>query len=401
MEIKIDLKSLNKQSKITVDSRLKYFNDQQKGIQQKKINSIPFHTLKSLNKFIPGIIPGVSYGITSHTGMSKTQFTKFTFVFKPIEFCIKHNIPFTCIYIALEESKEEFIDSLFIYILRTKYNLVIDRFKLNGIKSILLSDAEINLINQASKDVEQYMQYIHIIDDIYKPTKLFEEVKSIAEIYGKFEIHTDYKGNEFEVFTPTLYNHKFLVVTDHISLLEEEYDEDLKSVLNLHKTMSKWNTNYLMKIITKRWKFTSVVVHQQSLDSGKEQFTSKGDSVIGKVLPTIDGLADNKTISRDYYMILGLFSPERYGIENYRGYKIMNNVSATKKEPYLGDNFRTVHILKARFGIPNKVVPLYFDGSYNYFEELPIPDSSDPSKKALLDKYYKLSEDARKLQSSF
>lgn len=69
MEIKIDLKSLNKQSKITVDSRLKYFNDQQKGIQQKKINSIPFHTLKNLNKFIPGIVPGISYSITSHTGI--------------------------------------------------------------------------------------------------------------------------------------------------------------------------------------------------------------------------------------------------------------------------------------------------------------------------------------------
>ena len=388
------LNKINKQSKISVEARLRYFKEQQKGIKQNKINSIPFHTLKTLNNFIPGIVPGVLYKITSHTGMSKTQFTKFAFVFKPIEFCIKYKIPFTVIYIALEESKEEFIDTLFLYILRTKYNLVIDRFKLNGTKSMLLSENEITLINKASEDVKEYMQYIHIIDDIYKPTKLFEEVKNIAEEYGKFESHVDFRGNEFEVFVPSLYNHKFLVITDHISLLEEEYNEDTKSVLNLHKTMSKWHTDYLMKIITKRWKFTSAVVQQQSLESAKEQFTSKGDSVINKVIPSIDGLADNKTISRDDYVTLGLFSPERYQIENFRGFNIMNPLG--KIDPFLGDNFRSLHILKARFGIPNKVVPLYFDGSYNHFEELPVPI---PANKTTLDKYYKMAEDARKLRN--
>lgn len=389
------LEAINKASIISVKSRVKYFAEQQKGIKAGVVNSIPFHSLKLLNKFIPGIIPGILYKVTSHTGMSKTQFTKFAFVFKPIEFCIKYNIPFTCIYIALEESKEEFIDSLFIYILRTKYNLALNRFKLSGVMSLLLSDNELNIIKEASKDVELYMKHIHIIDDIYRPTKLYEEVRSIAEDYGKFEVHTDYKGNEFEEYKPYHVNHKFLVVTDHISLIESEYDEELKTSLNLHKSMSKWHTDYLMKVITKRWKFTSVVVQQQSLESAKEQYTSKGDSILSKVIPSIDGLADNKTISRDDMVILGLFSPERYSIENFRGFNIVNPLG--KKDPFLGDNFRSLHILKARYGIPNKVVPLYFDGSYNYFEELPIPD---PANKVLLDKFYKLSEDARKLQSS-
>src|SRR5690606_22040275 len=143
------LDAINKASIISVKSRVKYFAEQQKGIKAGVVNSIPFHSLKLLNKFIPGIIPGILYKVTSHTGMSKTQFTKFAFVFKPIEFCIKYNIPFTCIYIALEESKEEFIDSLFIYILRTKYNLALNRFKLSGVMSLLLSDNELNIINEA------------------------------------------------------------------------------------------------------------------------------------------------------------------------------------------------------------------------------------------------------------
>lgn len=71
------------------------------------------------------------------------------------------------------------------------------------------------------------------------------------------------------------------------------------------------------------------------------------------------------------YIVLGLFSPNRYGIKNFRGYHIEQELGKQGNE--LRDNFRSVHILKSRFGSPNGILPLYFDGTVNYFCELPIP----------------------------
>lgn len=386
---------LNKEAQALVTSRVAEYNFQKKAIQAKAYNSIPFYGLDKLNTFIPGIIPGIMYKVTSHSGVGKTHFTKFTFVYKPIEFAIKHAILFTCFYIALEESVEEFIDSLFLYILRTKFKLFLKRFNLNGLSQTPLSDAEMKIVNEAAPIVAQYLSYIHLIDDSYKPTELFEKIKALASEYGTFEEHIDVNGRSVEMFTPHIKGHKFLVVTDHISLIEEEYDEELKQTLKHSASIAKWHTKMLRKIITKQWKFTSVVVQQQSLESEKQQFTSKGDTILTKVIPSIDGLGNNKEIARDDYVIIALFSPERYPIPTFRGYRISNELG--KNDPYFGDNFRSAHILKARFGIPNQVIPLYFDGSYGYFEELPIPI---PANKSALDTYYQAAETARKLRNT-
>lgn len=57
-----------------------------------------------------------------------------------------------------------------------------------------------------------------------------------------------------------------------------------------------------------------------------------------------------------------MFAPDRYKIENYRGYDI------TK----LKDNYRALKILKDRnYGLANGYLNLYFDGATNIFKELP------------------------------
>ena len=75
-------------------------------------------------------------------------------------------------------------------------------------------------------------------------------------------------------------------------------------------------------------------------------------------------------ITKLHLIILGLFAPARYELEEYAGYKI--NI--------LGDSFRSLIILKNRIGKTNLELPLYFNGAVNYFEELPKPSDMDYSK---------------------
>ncbi len=104
---------------------------------------------------------------------------------------------------------------------------------------------------------------------------------------------------------------------------------------------------------------------QYNRQSGEKQhYTNTGVSVIKKTEPTLDGLANNKEIQRDDYVILALYSPDRFGFEEYDGYDIIR----------MRDTFRSVIIRKNRLGVPNKYVPLLFDGATNRFQELPYAD---------------------------
>lgn len=347
-----------------VDERLKYYQQRREDILAGKIKPIPFFQMPLLTKYIPGIIPGLMYKITSHSGMSKTQFAKYAFCFQPIFYSMKYKVNFQVLYFALEESEEEFIDGLFLHILKRKYNVSIDRFSLNGTNTSTLTEDQLEAVKKAKSDVAHVMSYIKVIDNCYRPEEIFNKCKDFATKMGKFIINPITKEEEYIPNDPS---QVVLVILDHISLIENSYDKETNSFLSHSASIANWHTKMARKIITKKWKWACLNIQQQSLDSGSQQFTSKGDSIINKILPSLDGVANNREIIRDDYLVLGLFSPDRYDLEEFRGYKIKNDPNA------FGDNFRSLHVLKSRFGTPNKVLPLYFRGDYNYFAELPLP----------------------------
>lgn len=382
--------SIGKLNEEVLNNRVQFYKDRQKEIASGKKNSIPFQSFKRLNSLIPGIIPGIMYKVTSHSGVGKTQISKSVFVYDTIEYAIKYNLQFTIMYVCMEESKEEFIDSLYIHLLGTKLNVKLSRFKLEGYVDTPLTDLELKAIAEITDLVAKYLSYIEIIDDCYKPTSIYNRLRYIAVKHGKFTKIVNPDGSESEIYEPRNKYHKFLVITDHISLIEEEFNVETSKFLSKQQSIAKWHTDYARKIVTKIWKFACLNIQQQSLESESQQFTTKGDSIIEKIIPSLDGVANNREVVRDDYVVLGLFSPDRYGIKDFRGYKIN---PSNPGDDYLGDNFRTLHVLKARIGRPNGVIPLFFDGSINHFEELPIPN--DAAGVAALQTYYNYSKNNR------
>lgn len=342
-----------------------------------KIN-MPFSGLSKLLKYVPGIIPGIMYKITSGSGAGKTQFAKFAFVYNPVAFAIKYKVNYHVIYFALEESEEEFIDGLFLYILKRVHGVSVDRFSLNGMGGTMLTASELAFVEQAKAMVKLMMTYVTLIDNKYKPSEMYKECRRIALLNGTFS--TDASGKE--TYTANDSSQIMVVITDHVSLIEPEFDDETQKFIDRPKAMAKWHTDYLRKEITKQWKWVGCNIQQQGLDSEKQVFTNKGDTVINKLLPTMDGLANNREIARDDYVIIGLFAPERFKIDNYLGYPVCE--PSTHSANFY-DNIRFITLIKNRFGTPNKTLPLYFDGSYNYFEELP-PASDKAALQLLVDR---------------
>ena len=106
--------------------------------------------------------------------------------------------------------------------------------------------------------------------------------------------------------------------------------------------------------------YTFVLIqHQAQAQEGIENFK------LNKIKPSSDGLADCKTTTRDANMVIGLYSPFKYGMTDYEGYDI------TK----FRNHIRFMEVIEDRdYGANGNICPLYFDGAISYFSELPRSD---------------------------
>lgn len=364
---------------------------------------IPFYKkFPSLAKYIPGIIKSILYKITASSGIGKTQLTKELFIITPLEY-IKENpnckIKYKVIYFALEESKEEFIDSLICNILAYKFKVRIDSVMLKGYKENYINSDLIKMIEKCEEDVDFYLNHIEIIDSVYNPTGMYKLCRERSREQGTHYYtkllgpesgvhhvnHTFYdkldkeqrKEYKYSHYIPKDVNLHVCIVTDHLSLLQEEWDYKSKKMLTQHQVMGKWSTDYCKRQMSKHWGWTVVNVQQQEQSSEKEHFTNTGDSIKRKTEPQLNSLANNKEIQRDDYIIIGLYSPDRFKFKEYKGYNI----------ELMRDTFRCIIILKNRLGIPNKYIPVLFDGAINRFTEIPTPDKPEELKK-----YYEISK---------
>lgn len=352
------------------EESLKRIQEASERVKKNLVNNIPFYGFPNLAKHVPGIAKGFYYIVTASSGIGKTQFTKKLFVTDVYKYVKEHpekNIKLKIIYFALEESKEEFMLSLISNRLYTEYNIDISSLELRSFTN-QLPDEIINKIVESSEYFKDFEKYVEVVDTVYNPTGLYKYVKEYANNNGTHH----YKEMEFGGKKEKIYSHYVphddnefvIVITDHVSLLQEERDPHTKLMLSKHSTIGKWSADYCKHKICKEFGYTVVNVQQQAAEKEKQEFY-KGNSIEAKLEPSLDGLADNKLTQRDAYIVLGLFAPDRYEVKRHLKYEIDK----------LGDNYRSVKILKNRVGVPNLKSALFFNGKVNDFFELPHYDS--------------------------
>lgn len=359
---------------------------------------IPFKdAYPKLSTYLPGIMKGVMYKVTAGSGVGKTQLTKNMFVIAPLEFMRRNphlNLDVRILYFALEESNDEFIDSLVCNVLSMKFGIRIDPLMLRGFKENYADEELIKKIDLCIEDVSFYMNHIEVIDTEYNPTGMYKYCRNFSEKHGKHvweereftktnkegEVST-WKEKVYKEYVPNNPNQHVIAIGDHISLITEEKDPRTEKMLNKHQAMAKWSTEYCRGQLTKHWDWTVVNVQQQEQSNEKQHYTNTGETVAKKTEPTLDGLANNKEIQRDDYIIISVYSPDKFGFDEYHGYDIKR----------MRDTFRAVKILKNRLGSPNKYIHFLFDGATNRFEELPVPDGTHHTAE-IIEKYYQISD---------
>lgn len=341
---------------------------------------IPFVLIPSLGEILPGVEQEKYYIVTANSKVGKTKLGDFLFVYNPYEFVstIQSDIKVKVFYFSLEVSKEEKMAQYYSYRLFKDHGIIISPEKLKSrFQNYILEDEIEALVDSYDEEMEKFESVVTFIDNIKNPYGIYKYVRDYAYTHGR---HIDKNGvtipleslnsNIQEVrdkanlsivdYIPDDPNEYVIVVVDHLSLLHTERGQDLWT------TMFNFSSKYCLAM-RDRWRYIPVAIQQQAADQEKQQFTFKGDSVVAKLRPSPDGLADCKLTQRDCNVMLGLFAPHRYKIENYEGYDIDK----------LGDSYRELCVMLNRSGSGFINLDLYFNGASNFFKELPPADKME------------------------
>ena len=354
-----------------------------------QLNCIPSPFKRFSEDFI-GIEQSCYYTITSFTKGGKSQFTSYTFIYKPLMFCYftKADIDIKILYFPLEETPDRIMQRFISWLLFDFSNGKI-RVSPRELRSTTspVSKEVLDLIN--SEEIQDILKYFeeHIIfpEESTNPTGIYKYYKNYAEehgtVYTKSGKYKDEFGNiqniqVFDRYEQDNSNEYRLVIIDTINLIDTERGMTLK------QSMDKLS-EYCAKYLRNRYNYSPVIIQQQAFEQeGNEAFK------IGRVRPSVAGLGDSKYTSRDSNVVLGLFSPFRFALKEYEGYDISK----------FKDNIRFLEMIVNRDGEMGGLCPLFFDGAVCQFEELPRPE--DKSKLQQVYNYIE-SLKGRKTNKSF
>ena len=344
------------------------------------INCIPF-PFANFREDIPGIEQGRYISITGATKSSKSQFAS-KLLFEALLYAYYHpeQLDIHIRYFPLEETPEGIMERFMSYLLFLKSNRQI-RISPSDLRSTN-NDKPVNKEVLDILQTEEYQSIIKFFEEkvIFSsqtnPTGIYKECKEFAEnngiVHRKIVKYKNDQGETvesnkgfdyYEQNNPKQYR---IIFVDHLGLVSVEKGMDLRQSMN---KMSEYFVE-----LRNRYNYTPIIIHQQAM------FESLDAYKMDKLEPQISNLGDAKAVARDLDLCIGVFSPYKYNLQNYKGYDI------TKFK----DNIRFVSVLLNRNGLCNGVLPLYFDGAVNYFTSLCAPNNSSE-----LEKVYKYLDNIR------
>ena len=321
-----------------------------------EIIAIPW-SLKKLSKFIPGVERSKYYLVAAAQKNGKTQLTDFLFVMEPVEWYLstkpKHKLK--VLYFSLEMSRESKILQAMSYKLNKDYDISIAPQHLKStFGGYILDDKILKIIHSHKFQswLKEFESIVTFIDDTRSPDMIHNFVKRYAEKHGEYIKD----GDNIVGYKPKDENEQVIIVCDHLSLLSPDNGD------TLHAAMYKYSAYHCLEF-RDRFGYTVVNVQQMSASQNSQQFDYRGNSIIEKIKPSPEGLAEMKLSSRDCNLMISLFNPTAYNIEEYEGIDLKR----------IGNYHRELIVNLNRDGLANIQLQLYFNGAVNEFMELPRP----------------------------
>lgn len=345
-----------------VERTLNYLQERRDKLLKGGINSIPSPFTRFSEEFI-GIEQKKYYVVTGNQKSGKTQLASYLFLYTPLIYAYNNpdKVRLKIFYYPLEESKEDVLQRFMSFLLNrlSKGRIRISPTDLQSSRnSSPLSQEVIEILksDEYKKVLDFFEEHVEFSSS-RNPTGVWNEVRKYMEEHGevitkrqkiKDELGNTGEIDAFDYYKPNDPDEYVIVFFDHLSLVQLERGMTLKQTAD---KLSEYCVN-----LRNRYRVIPVLIQQQmaemeSLDAFKQN----------KMRPTAQGLADTKYTARDCNVLLGVFSPFRHELPEYKGYDI------TK----LRDNSRFLEVILNRGGSAGGLVGLFFDGATCDWAELP------------------------------
>lgn len=337
-----------------------------------KVNCIPFPFKRFRNEFV-GLEHGSYILVSSFSKGGKSQFTSYTFIYESLLYAYTHkNLKVKFLYFALEESPERVMQrfmSFYIY----KYTKFSTRISPRDLRSTderkPVPEEVLNLMEEEEfQNILKFFEENVIFCKEKNPTGIYKFCKNFAEergtVYKKTVKYKDEFGitRETEGFDHYVANDEdeyIIPIIDTINNIDVERGMEKRAAINKL-------SEYLAVELRNEYNMSPIVIQQQNVA------TEGNDAVkLGRTRPGMHGLYESTQTSKDCNYMLGLYSPEKFGIQEYFGYDISK----------LKNNIRFLEVVVGRDGETGGIIALYFDGATCTFMEMPKPDDKEGMEK--------------------
>jgi hypothetical protein len=315
-------------------------------------NGIPMG-FDRLNRYV-GIRKSMYFLVGGLTGSGKTSFIDDAFVLNPFDWFVspqnKSNIKLKIIYRSMERNRTYKFAKWISRRIFLDYGLIIPVSKLLGWQKEKLTKDEHDIFLTYKDYMEQLSDCITIIDGPENPVGIAKELKAHALNNGTIEQLDDYN----KIYVPNHENEVTIVVIDHIGLLKTTKDQPTKK-----EAIDKMSDE--LRYARDFYGYTPVVVSQFNRSISNPMRIKNGD-----VEPQLEDFAESSSTQNDADIVMALFDPLRYKVEDPSGYKLDK-----LRDEYGAKYFRSLRLIKNSYGEDDIRIGLGFLGQIGMFKELP------------------------------
>lgn len=371
------------------DSVMTYLEGRRERAISGLYNCIPW-PFPRFRQFLPGTQMGKFIILTANQKVCKTKFCDFVFVYETLFFIMEHpEIKVKIFYFCLEESARKKFIEFQCHLLYRLDGIIMSPTELESTdKDHPVPEHILQLLRSDKYQayIKKFEEMVEYVDNERNPTGINKKCREYALSHGHLNFTTikvkDPMTGEFvekkivdqvNPYTPDDPEEYRMVILDNASNISTE--QGMKKMETIERMAKHAIT------LRDQLNYTFVLIqHQAQAQEGIENFK------LNKIKPSSDGLADCKTTTRDANMVIGLYSPFKYGMPEYEGYDI------TK----FRNHIRFMEVIEDRdYGANGNICPLYFDGAISYFSELPRAED-----KIGIQKVYNFMENNKKKKSS-
>ena len=299
--------------------------------------------LPKLEQIIDGVCKETYYLVTAESGVGKSSFMLYSFIYRPL---MEHldDGNFKISLFSLEMSARLILAKLLSTYIFEHYNKRLSlKQLLSAQKEYILSDENYQIVQECIPWLRKVESILTIYDKNVSANGIYSALLKELEARGRFE-----ESEKRKIYIPDNPDLVHLVVIDHGARVFASMGNTLKQEMDL--------TSKYLYSLKNRCGITPVYIQQmnrsiQSMDRRKE----------GLVSPQTSDLKDTNSSVEDCEVLLAIFDPNKAKLNNHRGYDVKQ----------LGNKFRSIFVLKSRYGESDVEDFLYYDGHVNIWKELP------------------------------